>query len=66
MQIILNGEALRLNKTVTLARFLEAQGYGDMRVAVAVNGTFVPKSKHDDTILNADDKVEIVAPMQGG
>lgn len=34
--------------------------------ALAVNGNFVPKSQYADTRLNPYDRIEIVAPMQGG
>jgi sulfur carrier protein len=35
-------------------------------VAVAVNGTVVPRSRWDDTILAAGDAVEVVTAVQGG
>lgn len=34
--------------------------------AVAVNLQFVPKSKHDQFVLNEDDQIEIIAPVTGG
>lgn len=34
--------------------------------ALALNENFVPKSQYADTLLNENDHIEIVAPMQGG
>ena len=34
--------------------------------AVAVNLTFVPKTKHSEFLLNENDQVEIIAPVTGG
>lgn len=34
--------------------------------ALALNENFVPKSQYADTLLNENDRIEIVAPMQGG
>jgi sulfur carrier protein len=50
----------------TLADLCAALGYGEARVATALNGAFVPAAKRADTLLHDDDRVEIVAPRQGG
>ncbi len=34
--------------------------------AVALNETFVLKSKYDTTLVKNEDRVDIVAPVQGG
>ena len=34
--------------------------------ALALNENFVPKSQYADTLINENDRIEIVAPMQGG
>ncbi len=66
MNIILNGEPLELSQAMNIDIFLQKNGYGDKKVAVAVNGAFVPKSSHAQHELNDGDQIEIVAPMQGG
>ena len=66
MKITLNGKDTVTSSAASITAFLGEAGYGDMLVAVAVNGAFVPRSLHDETSLAADDAVEIVAPMQGG
>lgn len=34
--------------------------------ALALNQNFVPKSQYADTQVHENDRIEIVAPMQGG
>lgn len=43
-----------------------SQGYHSSHMAVAINGTFVPKSAHETLQVNDGDEIDIVAPMQGG
>ena len=61
----LNGEA-RETAARTLADLIAEAGYGDAKVATAINGDFVPARARATTILKAGDHVEIVAPRQGG
>ena len=65
MKISINGVA----KTVisaNLAAVLHEAGYGDARVATAVNGHFVPACQRASCPIEDGDQVEIVAPQQGG
>ena len=48
-----------------LDRLLDELGYA-ARVATAVNGAFVAASARGETRLAAGDRIEIVAPRQGG
>lgn len=66
MQIMLNGSPKNIGAGLNVREFLAEHGYGEKLVAVAINGAFVPKSAHSNTVLQSDDAVEIVAPMQGG
>lgn len=66
MSITVNGAAHPLPAPLTISAFLQDNGYGDKLVAVAVNGQFVPRSKHGSAQIQSGDAVEIVAPMQGG
>ncbi|MEL6289337.1 MAG: sulfur carrier protein ThiS [Pseudomonadota bacterium] len=50
----------------TLAELCDALGFGDARVATAVNGDFVSRTQRAERQLQADDRIEIVAPRQGG
>lgn len=64
MNIILNGEPAELHgKTVA---DLIAQTAPKKPFAVAVNTGFVAKSAYAETVLNENDKVDIVRPVVGG
>ncbi len=65
MRLQLNGTPLTA-KVATLADLLDNQGYGDAKVATAVNGTFVPAPLRADHALAEGDSIEVLAPMQGG
>lgn len=65
MRLIVNGSALEV-EAETLLGALEALDYGDAKVATAVNGAFVPASARAARALADGDRIEIVAPRQGG
>jgi sulfur carrier protein len=65
MRIYVNGDQREIEPG-TLALALSALGYGGKKVATAVNGRFVPAPARAGTELSDGDKVEVVAPMQGG
>ncbi|WP_322893255.1 MULTISPECIES: sulfur carrier protein ThiS [unclassified Yoonia] len=65
MRIEVNGEAREITGT-TVAAALDDLGWHDARVATALNGQFVPKAARDATPLSAGDRLEVLAPMQGG
>lgn len=64
MKIVLNGEPRDVAAT-TLSALLVECGFSG-RVATAVNEGFVPATLRDSRPLKSGDRVEIVAPMQGG
>ena len=71
MQICVNGEpasigGLEASGERCLARVLEELGYGGKKVAVAVNETFVPRGGWRTRQIQAGDRLDIVAPIQGG
>lgn len=65
MNVFLNGERMEVRAT-TLEALLHERGLGGARLAAAVNETFVPASERSTRKLQDGDRVEIVAPMQGG
>ncbi|MBS0222686.1 MAG: sulfur carrier protein ThiS [Proteobacteria bacterium] len=65
MRIYVNGDKHEIQPG-TLAAALEALGFGGRKIATAVNGRFVAAASRPATKLAEGDKVEIVAPMQGG
>ena len=65
MRVEVNGEARDLDAR-TLGEALALLGYGEARVATAVNGAFVPAAARSDRQLAPGDRIEVLAPMQGG
>ncbi len=65
MKITVNGEAQTLAATLLSEALIEL-GYGDAKVATAVNEEFVPATLRASSELRDGDRLEIVAPRQGG
>lgn len=65
MKLIVNGEAQEV-EALTLAEALDVLGYGEAKVATAVNEDFVSAGMRAGHALSDGDRIEIVAPRQGG
>jgi sulfur carrier protein len=65
MTLIVNGEPREV-AVGTLAEALRALDYGAAKVATALNGEFVPAQTRGATPVKDGDRIEIVAPRQGG
>lgn len=65
MLIKVNGEA-RSVEPDRLSAVLDVLGYGEAIVATALNGEFVPAEARSETRVREGDRLEILAPMQGG
>ncbi len=65
LSIRVNGEP-RTSAAATLADLIAEAGYGEAKIATAINGDFVPARARAATVLKAGDHIEIVAPRQGG
>jgi sulfur carrier protein len=65
MRIFVNGDQREVEPE-TLASALNALGYGGRKIATAVNGRFVAAPARQAMKLADGDKIEVVAPMQGG
>jgi sulfur carrier protein len=65
MRILVNG-AWRDTQAPDLAGALRELGYTDAVVATALNGEFVPAGSRSGARLAEGDRLEVLAPMQGG
>jgi sulfur carrier protein len=65
MRILVNG-VWRESGATRLAAVLDELGYRGAVVSTAVNGEFVATGARVHTLLADGDRVEVVAPMQGG
>lgn len=65
MEILLNGERVSLEVDV-LADAVAELGFAEARVAVAVNETFVARAQWPSYRLRAEDRLEVLSPIEGG
>jgi sulfur carrier protein len=65
MRLVVNGEPHEV-RAATLAEALQLLDYVQAKVATALNGEFVPARAREATSLKDGDRIEIVAPRQGG
>jgi sulfur carrier protein len=65
MKLVVNGEPQEV-PAATLAETLHSLDLVDAKVATALNGEFVPARARATTPVKDGDRIEIVAPRQGG
>lgn len=65
MHVFVNGDRVRLD-TDLLAEIVETLGFGDRKVVVAVNETFVAKTEWPSYQVQSEDRLDILSAMQGG
>ncbi len=66
MIVIVNGKNLDITDNANAAELIKQLGYQDQRIALEVNESIIPKSKHDGFLLNDGDKIEIIKAVGGG
>jgi sulfur carrier protein len=64
--ISLNNERRECDADRALAEHLPEWGFDSKKIAVAINGDFVPRSQYVSLRLQAGDQVDVLAPVQGG
>ena len=65
MRLVVNGEPQDV-PAATLAEAVQSLDFGEAKVATALNGEFVPARAREATTLKDGDRIEILAPRQGG
>jgi len=65
MRILVNG-AWRDTAGADVDTVLREMGWGESAVATALNGEFVPASARRAAAVAEGDRLEVLAPMQGG
>jgi len=66
MKILLNGNEHLAEDGLSITGLLISLQLADKRVAVEINQAIVPRSRHDTTVLQPLDKVEIIHAIGGG
>lgn len=64
--ITVNGEDHVLPSDLTMRQLLERLSMPEKGIAVAVDGTVLPKSRWDLTTVESGSKIEILTAVQGG
>ncbi|WP_243791348.1 sulfur carrier protein ThiS [Saccharopolyspora gloriosae] len=66
MQVVINGSARPVDVDATLATALAEFGVAEQGVAVAVDGTVVPRASWTATELRDGAAIEVLTAVQGG
>ncbi len=66
IKVSVNGEVKELETNLNVSQMIDALEYKVKGFAVAVNTTFVPIAKYNETIIKEGDTIDILAPVQGG
>jgi len=66
IKVSVNGEIKEFDKALNVNQMIEALEYKIKGFAVAINTTFVPIAKYNETTIVEGDKIDILAPVQGG
>ena len=69
--IFINGDNLKTPKNSTLKQALDfwlesTDAKNDATYVVALNQNFIPRALYANTVLQADDDIELLSPMAGG
>jgi sulfur carrier protein len=63
--ILVNGDTCSVRAT-RLDLILAELGYGEGRVATALNGAFIPAGRRAEIHVASGDRIEVVSARQGG
>lgn len=66
INLSVNNESVSLPSQTLLSDALQQWGYGESKIAVAINGEFVPRSTYTERELFNGDQIDIVKPVGGG
>ncbi|HQR73501.1 MAG TPA: sulfur carrier protein ThiS [Sulfurovum sp.] len=66
IEIIVNGERKMIPEGLSVKEAIGALEYKTEGFALALNGTFVAINAYESTFIQANDRLEILSPVQGG
>jgi len=66
VNIHVNGEKLELPLNSNIADLVSYLGFQNQRIALEVNESIIPKSKHSTFLLSDNDQVEVINAVGGG
>lgn len=66
MKLRVNGDERDLDEGKTLAQLLQSLNLPKTGIAVAIDGSVVPRSTHGDRVLVDGESVEVIRAVGGG
>jgi sulfur carrier protein len=66
LTISLNNEKIEVAESLSVILLLEQQGFHNDKIALAINGSFVPRSQYAETAINNGDEVDVIQAVGGG
>ena len=66
MNIHVNGKKLELPFNSNITDLISYLGFQNQRIALEVNESIIPKSKHSTFFLSDNDRVEVIKAVGGG
>jgi len=66
IEVIVNGKRTELSSVMNVHDVIKELQYTQKGFALALNGTFVSIATYDNTMIQDNDSIEILAPVQGG
>jgi thiamine biosynthesis protein ThiS len=64
--ILLNDQRIKLTEQSSVADVLQKYNYANDCFAVALNSKIIRQDEYNKIVLNNEDVLEIIVPMQGG
>lgn len=65
MRLTVNGETVDVDENITVTALLEARGFPEKGIAVAVDWAVLPRSEWESPLTDGA-KIEVVTAVQGG
>jgi len=66
IKVSVNGKIEEVNANLNVQQFIQELGYREKGFALAINTIFIAIHTYENTIIKEGDKIDILAPVQGG
>ncbi len=66
MKLMVNGDEIEIKDSATVKDLIIHLSLTEKRLAVEVNECIISKSRHNSTLLTANDTIEIIHAIGGG
>ena len=66
MKVFVNGEEISLPQNSNIDDLINQLGFRNKRIAVEINESIIPKSKHSSFFLETKDRIEVIDAVGGG